>query len=299
MLTRRQALRWLAVFEVVYPFTVCFLVVSKLLVLDRLIEFSKLKAGVAGSRWVQFGRVLLAVVVIGSVIGLISNIVGAVFFCQAADSYSLLAAVNSSGLDTFDERREKYEMAKAQIAQGTRAVSVHFLFEFVVMILVVASFVSAGVASIRRIRYALSRSGVTQAVPMSPVRSERAASIRLSPAAAGPDVAARGRELQRQIVVTCSVVFLAFLIRAAHSGMTVIASAAQNVDTDCGQYGDTRCRVCNNAYANMLMWLLYTPQFYFAVALVSQPIALLVALWGMTSGQALKVLRARDTEPLQ
>ncbi len=299
VLTRRQALRWLAAFGVVYPFTVCFLVVTKLLVLDRLIEFSKLKAGEAGSRLVLFGRVLLAIVVIGSAIGLVSNIVGAVFFCQAADSFSLIAADNSSGLDTYDERKEKYEVAKAQVAQGTRAVSVHFLFEFFVMILVVGSFVGAGVACIRRIRYALSRSGVTQAVPMSPIRSERAASTHLSAAAAGPDVAARGRELQRQIVVTCSVVFLAFLIRAAHSGMTVVASAAQNLDIDCGQYGDIRCRDCNNAFANMLVWLLYTPHFYFAVALVSQPIALLVALWGMTSGQALKVLRARDTEPLQ
>jgi hypothetical protein len=42
----------------------------------------------------------------------------------------------------------------------------------------------------------------------------------------------------------------------------------------------------------MLLWLLYTPQFYFALSLVSQPIALLVALWGMTSGQTLSVMRA-------
>jgi hypothetical protein len=42
----------------------------------------------------------------------------------------------------------------------------------------------------------------------------------------------------------------------------------------------------------MLTWNFYTPSFYFAVALMSQPAALLVVLWGMTSGQMLAIMKA-------
>jgi hypothetical protein len=34
----------------------------------------------------------------------------------------------------------------------------------------------------------------------------------------------------------------------------------------------------------MQIWMINTPSFYFSIVLISQPLALLVSLWGMTSG---------------
>ena len=38
-------------------------------------------------------------------------------------------------------------------------------------------------------------------------------------------------------------------------------------------------------------WLLYTPEFQLSVELISSPLSLLVALWGMTSKRALQAMK--------
>lgn len=283
----RQALRWLAAYAVVTPIAVCCLALTKLLVLDRLMEFSKLKAGDSSSRWALFGRVLVAIVVLGSTIGLVSNLVAVVLAARAADLYAMLGA----GIDTFEKRNRIYQEAKSQISQAARAASVHIFFEFIMMVLVVIAFSCAGAASIRRVRAALRDARSSLAVQMKPARADRPASaMRASADVLEPAFEVRGQKLLRQILITCSVVFLSFLVRSVYAGMFVVASVAQDVDGNCVAEEESICRC--NAYADMLLWLLYTPQFYFALSLVSQPIALLVALWGMTSGQTLSVMRA-------
>jgi hypothetical protein len=296
VLTLRQALRWLAAYAVINPITVCFLVLTKLLVLDRLMDFSKLKTGGSSSRWVLFGRVLLAIVVVGSALGFVSNIVGAVFAVRAADMYDMLAAGNSSSLDTFEKRNIAYVDARLQTSQAARAASVHLLFEFIMLSLVVVAFSCAGVASVRRVRSALRGPENIQTVSMSPMHAGRTASAaHLSAAVVDPAVAVRAQKLQRQILVTCGVVFVAFLIRAIYACMFVVVSAAQDVGSDCGKSDGPVCQC--NLYSNMLVWLMYSPQLYFSLAFLSQPVALLVALWGMTSGQTLNVMKARDADP--
>ena len=39
-------------------------------------------------------------------------------------------------------------------------------------------------------------------------------------------------------------------------------------------------------------WLLYTPEFQLTVVLISSPLALIVALWGMTSERTLHYMRS-------
>ena len=41
----------------------------------------------------------------------------------------------------------------------------------------------------------------------------------------------------------------------------------------------------------MQLFLLYTPELQMLVVLISSPLALLVALWGMTSGRTLQAMR--------
>ena len=45
-------------------------------------------------------------------------------------------------------------------------------------------------------------------------------------------------------------------------------------------------------YAHLLNWMIYTPEFQLVVVLVSSPLALLVALWGMTSKATLQLMKS-------
>ena len=49
-------------------------------------------------------------------------------------------------------------------------------------------------------------------------------------------------------------------------------------------------------YSHFLYWMIYTPEFQLVVVLVSSPLALLVALWGMTSKATLYLMKSSQRE---
>ena len=107
-------------------------------------------------------------------------------------------------------------------------------------------------------------------------------------------------QLQRQIVGTCSVVFVAFVLRASYTVAFGLASGLQNYNAQCPDDDvSSRCRICDNVYALMQVTLMHTPEILFAITLIAQPLALIVVLWGMTSGQTLDVMRTADAERLR
>lgn len=108
------------------------------------------------------------------------------------------------------------------------------------------------------------------------------------PSAAVRRATLSGQHLRRQIVGTCSVVFVSFLIRAAYTTVFALSLFSQNIS----EISDLRCEGELNYQAFMLVWLLYTPGLFFSVVLICQPLALLVSLWGMTSGQMLAIMRS-------
>jgi hypothetical protein len=96
-------------------------------------------------------------------------------------------------------------------------------------------------------------------------------------------------QLKRQIVGTCGILFVSFLIRTVVAMMLFIGGAFGNFDV-----AVNRCGEGSNSSNLLTIWILYTPQFYFLVMLFCQPVTLLVTLWGMTSGQTLAVMRANS-----
>ena len=92
-----------------------------------------------------------------------------------------------------------------------------------------------------------------------------------------------------RIVGTAAFVFVAFLLRAVFSTMSALANALQNNDADCL----TNCGIpCNNVWALIQAWLQLTPEFQLTVVLISSPLALIVALWGMTDKRTLQLMRS-------
>ena len=53
---------------------------------------------------------------------------------------------------------------------------------------------------------------------------------------------------------------------------------------------------CYNVFTHMFYWMYYTPEFQVTIVLVSSPLTLLVALWGMTSKQTLHAMMSKEQE---
>ena len=102
---------------------------------------------------------------------------------------------------------------------------------------------------------------------------------------------AAGRQLRRQIVGTAAFVFVTFLLRAVFSTINALANQLQ--DTANLARCPNPCDVsCFNDYEFMRLWLLNTPEFQLTVVLISSPLALIVALWGMTSELMLEYMKS-------
>ena len=88
---------------------------------------------------------------------------------------------------------------------------------------------------------------------------------------------------------TAAFVFVTFLLRAVFSTMNALSRALQNFDANCPTY----CGIpCNNVWSLIQYWLQFTPEFQLTVVLISSPLALLFALWGMTDKRTLQHMRS-------
>jgi hypothetical protein len=286
-----------------YPFTLCSLVLTKLLVLNRLAEFAKLKVAI-------FGRALIALILLGNAVGFCGNIALVVYASRAItvlDDLSATGNVTHSGTDCSP--RESIAKFKAQATLFSRAASVHYALETLMLLVVVIAFVFVGTSSARRIRAAMNMRKLTQANSMttlnvdvsSPARQSltRKSSFNRSMSVSVSDdrASTSASQLQRQIVGTCSVVFVAFVLRASYTIAFGLASGLQNHGDLCSVDDiSSRCRICDNVYALMQVTMMHTPEILFAITLIAQPLALIVVLWGMTSGQTLDVMRTAEAE---
>jgi hypothetical protein len=273
-----------------YPFTFCCLVTAKLLVLGRLADFSKLKAH-ASSRWSMLGRALVGTIVVGNVVGLCCNIAASVFLLKVADSYERFASENITATLFVNVSSST---ADTDFKVGFKLASAFFGFEAIILPLIVVAFVAVGAVSVRRIRAAMtavqkaqltSMLGATDIVGFGGARRASETSF------------ISGRRLKRQIVGTCGVLFVSFTIRAAVSMMVALGGVLGDNEKNSSTFAiTTRCDEILNSFSHMLVWILYTPDFFFFVMLLSQPVTLLVTLWGMTSGQTIAVMRANSLD---
>ena len=108
-------------------------------------------------------------------------------------------------------------------------------------------------------------------------------------------VGAKADHLRRQITVFAVFGSVTFLLRAAFELGNAVSAYLQNFGSNCQDPCSTTvspaCPKPYNQFALMQQFLLYAPEVQMLVVLVSSPLALLVALWGMTSGRTLQAMR--------
>ncbi len=258
------AYSWFAVFLVTYAIDFLCLCVAKLMVLDRLFVFAVPQIIGMRRRWALAARVVMAVVVLCNVVGLAGNIESAVYYQKSSEAaYTSSAYYAANNTDKGDE----YIRIRSRLVQlGGSIASVQRFCEVAVLMIILIAFVVVGVLSSRRV------------------------SSRLLNVDAASDVAATGRALRRQMLGTTAFVFVAFLIRSVYSTMNATAYGLRRLDKACP--GNLYCDTCHDVYNHVVGWLVYTPEFEATIVLVSSPLALLVALWGMTPEATLRIMKS-------
>ena len=98
------------------------------------------------------------------------------------------------------------------------------------------------------------------------------------------------------MVVTTVVVFVAFVVRSVQSTMLAVARQLQDTARRCPGVTGLCNPSCHNVFTHMHVWAVNTPEFQVTVVLVSSPLTLLVALWGMTSEQTLHAMKSKEQE---
>jgi len=248
-----------------YPIEVLCLSIVKLTVLDRMKDFfveSRDK-----ERWAKAGRVVMMLVVAGGVVGIGGNIAAGVYKLQAADLVNSAASAANNGnfiavIDLASQSQNREQLA-------VQTTSIQEFAEMCTLLLIIAAFVVVGVMCVHRVDSSL--------------------------ASMTAHAGTKAKHLRRQIVVTAGVVFVTFLLRAVFASFNAVSASRQNFRDKCldlcTAIATPSCPEPYNDFAHMLLFLEYTPELQMLVVLISSPLALLVALWGMTSGRTLQAMR--------
>ncbi len=260
-----QSQYWAAAFYVPYAIVFMCLTVAELLVLDRMADFAVTKGDAMRRRLAVGGRIVMAAVVVGNLTGVIGNLAAAVYSKEAGDLFMAASAAYADNATAIGNNFSN--LAAQQSSVASFAASVQQFCEVIVLLIIILAFAVVGIACARRVSSAL--------------RITRSSSIDEHGV-----VSAAGRQLRRKIVGTAAFVFVTFLLRAVFATMNALANALQTQSTGC----DTNpCDPsCYNFWYIILLWLQFTPEFQLMVVLISSPLALLVALWGMTSKHVLQ-----------
>ncbi len=273
-------------YVITYPFNLCCDVVTKLLVVDRLMDFSKL-AVTDASRWAFFGRVSIGIVVFGNVVGICGNIAAAVFFSRSAAFQESQATF--FGIDETARRNENKKALEA-FAHGLQIAALHLGFEVIMLLLIVVAVSVVGLASYRRIRATFVSN---KSLPEETNFKRNAhGGVVLSALNSKDQILLTQRKLKHQVTITCVAVFISFIMRAAYSTMFTLSSALQRDLSNCSNHDKHRCSDCYEIPHFIASWMLYTPIFFYSIVFISQPITFMIALWGMTSERLKLILKS-------
>jgi hypothetical protein len=258
---------------------------AKLMVLERMSDFVAPHGGTMRKWWVLGGRIVMTVVVLGNATGLAACIAAAVRWIRsyeaASKRLSYFAANNTA------KASELFRVSQEENANAYFMWSAQQVCEVAVLLFIVAAFLVTGAMCARRISTALYGVQKMSAVRDLQHRSHLVLSVL-------EEAASQGRNLQLRMVATTTVVFAAFLLRSVLSTMIAVSfvsyasflsndsefSKCPGVIANFSMFCDSSCA---NVNFHIWSWLFNTPEFRPTIVLISSPLVMLVALWGMTT----------------
>jgi hypothetical protein len=274
---------WRAVFVVTYSIEFLCLSIAKLTVLDRMLAFMACQQ--TGSpfwrKCIAGWKFVTRLVVAGNIVGLLGNIAAASYYDMVAQSFRAASASYTANTTAGDVSgyNSYHALADDQTRFAHSVASIQSICEVTVLLLIVVSFLAAGIACIVRVK-----SNLAIAKQLK-IRPDSQSSI-------------SGKSLMQQLTCTTVFVFVAFLLRSVFSTVYAFAHLLNDYEKTTVLCPGTQWRCdskCNNVFSHMVQWMNFTPQFQLTVVLISSPMALLVSLWGMTSASMLKIMRSTST----
>ena len=268
---------WAAVFYVTYAVEFLCLSAAKLMVLDRMSTYAAGQDEGSRKRWAAGGRMVMAVVVLGNSIGLAGNIAAAVHAQRAAEAASTASALFAA--NSTQAAREHASSSRTEMQLAISITAVQMFCEVAVLLLIVAAFVVAGIFCARLISIFMKRA----------IRYTGDVEAALA-------IQEAGKKQMLQQLGTTVFVFVAFVIRSVQSTLFAVSRQLQDGGTSCPGVTSRCDSSCTNVFTHIHQWMVYTPEFQLTVVLVASPLALLVALWGVTSSLALQLMTPGNRE---
>ena len=242
------------------------LVLAKIMVLSRIMTFVSLQSGhsVLNARRTNSSIALLVFLLLACIV---AHLMESNFCFAQLQGFSDLSAVLAAGSNisaadrdvevyAFHERREAGELSDA--------------LEVCVLLGVVSFFAVVTCLCARIFRATRAR------ISLLPGNHER--------------LQTKIQTLKIQILSSSFCVFATFCIRAAYDTINLYLFFAAL------HYRDPTCNICGGCQPDAIKirgFMIFTPAIHSAVELVSVPLTLLVALWGMTSGTTMRLFRRR------
>ncbi len=286
MQTSVSLIRWLATYFVASPFEFAFSSVAHLFVLHRLQQFTTSKSP-RQRAWSIAGRMFLAAVISGHAVGICVNISSAVVLTQSAAFFADAATAYAANATAAGSHFEIQGIEKR--AEALKNTSVQRFIEVVVLLMIVVSFIVVGLNSHRIISAAL-RALFNAEKKLASMAAASGVSDN-SGAKLVAEVQSQGRKLYRKVVGTFVFVLLALLLRSVFIVMHALGAGLTNQADKCAR---SECDACKNVFSHMLFWMAYTPSYHQVCVLVSSPLALMGALWGMSGVRAMEQMREVD-----
>ncbi len=218
-----------------YPVALGCLIVSKLLVLDRMKGFAESQA----LHWIRYGRILVIIITACCIAGMVGNIFAGVSFLKASALYVEFAQ------DNFNAT---YSRALRARSEGIRHSGINLFSELTMLFFTISAFLVVGVLSSRKIAEAMNT------LQSSKTRMTNTDSLK----EAQQHVVQTGKHLRRRVILTASSMFVAFMLRMVYALMFFVANVFSNSDEICEGFTD-RCSSCYNQFTHMQIWMLYNP----------------------------------------
>lgn len=240
------------------------------------------------SRWVMIAaRVAVAATTILNLVNL-SILAAASSYLSTASSYSMEVAAELRS-PTFLQRQfvacvflqppqnckaaDDFNTQTEYVDKALRIKSFASICEVLSLVIIIVSFVVAGISCIRRFRQA-SFNGITSVGNIS---------------------------VQRQIIVTVSTVFSTYLLRSAFAVVLAVSRYDNKLYSivDRNNPCDEICKPCQGLANLVQAWERLTPEFRDLIFLLSSPLTMLVALWGMSGHHVRQLLPFLRTQVRQ
>jgi hypothetical protein len=280
---RRYSLRYkyTALYHFFHPIELGFFVVANLLVLHRMQHQYRVRNDNSGTDGVLQKRALWPIrlffgaVIACNVTGFLGNVVATVQWSKAGDLYSEAAEEYRS--ENVSERLAYLTLARAMVSTSASTSSIQRFCEAIALLTTSGAFLIAAIRSHRVIATALR--------DLSAFVSSRRREMQNSDGVSdhsfdtAQSMIEKGTALQRKIWTTFLLLAVIVVLRSAFSVLSALTQSLQDISNKCAI---DPCDSCKNDFTHIHYWLLYTPALQQTVILITSPVCMLFALWGMS-----------------